>query len=119
MFDQLQLINPQSVVAKSNQATKFAIDLSKHETTTDKAQKPHNPHIKELENTLQNIFPDKRDENNLLRARRMLGEIATSLSDSELETYLAQFEQLIDSWMDEFEKKIFDNKTLNQLLKEG
>lgn len=118
MFDQMQLINPQSMAAKSNQAVKFAVDLSSR-ATNDTAQKPYNQHIKDLENTLSNIFPTTREENNLQRARRMLGDIATSLSDSELETFLTEFEYLIDSWMDEFEKKIFDNKTLIQLLKEG
>lgn len=118
MFDQLQLINPQIMAAKSNQAVKFATDLSTR-ATNDKAQKPHNPHLKELETTLNNIFPTTREENNLQKARRMLGDIATSLSDSELETFLTEFEYLLDSWMDEFEKKIFDEKTLIQLLKEG
>lgn len=118
MFDQMQLINPQSMAAKGNQTVKFAVDLS-NRATDNAARKPLSPHIKDLENTLSNIFPTTREENNLQRARRMLGDIAASLSDSELETFLTEFEYLLDSWMDEFEKKIFDNKTLIQLLKEG
>lgn len=72
-----------------------------------------------LGNALNNIFPEKKDETNLERARRILGEIASGIPDDELIGGLAQFQSLLDSWFDEFEKNIFDGKTLNNLLRRG
>ncbi len=72
-----------------------------------------------LELTLQSIFPTKQDENKLQKARRILGEIATDIPDTELESDIAEFHYLVDSWLDEFEKQIFDNKTLIEVLREG
>lgn len=72
-----------------------------------------------LDITLQSIFPTKQDESKLQKARRILGEIAADIPDQELESNLTEFQYLIDSWLDEFEKQIFDNKTLNEVLREG
>ncbi|MEI6498560.1 MAG: hypothetical protein WCO23_01230 [bacterium] len=72
-----------------------------------------------LEITLQSIFPTKQEETKLIKARRVLGDIVTAISDTELESDLAEFQYLIDSWLDEFEKQIFDNKTLIEVLREG
>lgn len=72
-----------------------------------------------LEITLQSIFPTKQDESKLIKARRILGDIATDISDTELESNIAEFHYLVDSWLDEFEKQIFDNKTLIEVLREG
>lgn len=119
MFDQMQLTGLQSQSSQRSAAVKFALDLSRR-PVKDKPQVNNiNLTSKSLENTLSNIFPTQKEENNLQRARRMLGDIAVSLTDPEIETYLTQFECLLDSWMDEFEKTIFDNKTLLELLKEG
>ncbi len=72
-----------------------------------------------LEATLKHIFPERPEENKLQQARRILGEIANDMPDEELETYITEFQYLIDCWMDSFEKQLFDNKTLKQLLREG
>lgn len=72
-----------------------------------------------IEITLQSIFPTKQDETKLMKARRILGDIVTNTPDTELESDLAEFEYLVDSWLDEFEKQIFDNKTLIEVLREG
>lgn len=118
MFDQMQLLDMQNVTATSNKAVKFAVELSKQVAKTNPVKQPVN-HSKSIETVLSDIFPTRKEENNLQKARRMLGDIAASLSDQELESYLTQFEFLLDSWLDDFERQIFDNKTLIELLKEG
>ena len=72
-----------------------------------------------IENALETIFIDSKDENKLQRARRILGDISLEISEEELIRCLAEFQHLADLWLDEFEMQILDNKTLNQLLKEG
>lgn len=69
--------------------------------------------------TLDSIFPTTQGETKTQRAKRMLGETTSGMSDGELETHITKFEYLIDCWLDSYEKEVFDGKTLNQLLREG
>jgi hypothetical protein len=48
-----------------------------------------------------------------------LGEAVVNLTDEELKTYITEFQTLLESWLEIFEKQLFENKTLKQLLKEG
>lgn len=71
-----------------------------------------------LESALESIFPDQQDETQLQKAQRiMAGEIDT-LSDEELKVAITEFHYLLSTWFDEFEKSVFNNKTLQQILKE-
>ena len=65
------------------------------------------------------MFPESPEETKLRKARAILGEVAKDISDEELAIYLTQFEYLLDSWLDIYEKQIFNNLTLQQLLREG
>jgi hypothetical protein len=38
------------------------------------------------------------------------------LSDEQVEVIAGQFQFLIDSWLDEFEKEIFDGLTLKEII---
>jgi len=78
----------------------------------------HNPQVS-LKTTLKSIFPEKQVENRLLKARQIMGEAIHELSDEELESFITEFQYLIDAWVDSFEKQVFENKTLKQLLREG
>ncbi len=71
------------------------------------------------EETLNTIFLDKKEETKLQKARKILGEEVAGVPDEELGVYIAEFQFLLDSWLDEYEKQVFDGKTLKQLTKEG
>lgn len=71
------------------------------------------------EKTLNTIFLDKKEETKLQKAKKILGEEIDGVPDDELGVYIAEFQFLLDSWLDEYEKQIFDGKTLRQLTKEG
>lgn len=71
-----------------------------------------------LEEALGKIFPTSREETRTQRARQILGEEIRGLPDDELEVHLTQFQYLIDSWIDEYEKGVFDGQTLRQVLQE-
>lgn len=86
---------------------------------TSAFKKMNTQHYASIENALNTIFVDSKDESKLQRARRILGDISLEISDEELIRCLAEFQHLADSWLDEFEMQILDNKTLNQVLKEG
>lgn len=76
-------------------------------------------HRATLETTLHNIFPEHKEETKLGRARQILGDIISDATDDEVISSLAQFQHLLGSWFDDYEKNIFDGKTLNQILKGG
>lgn len=66
--------------------------------------------------SLNRIFPNRQEENRVQQARRIMGQDIADLSDGDLEIFLTEFQYLIDSWLDEYERKVFDNKTLKELL---
>lgn len=72
---------------------------------------------KTLENSFY-IFPESLEENKVQKARAMLGEIAKDVPDEEISVYITQFQYLLDSWLDIYEKQIFSNLTLQELLRE-
>ncbi len=102
-------------VAKA-QIAKPSIDFSVER------EKPINPIMqygKTFETALQHIFPAKQEETRIQKARLIMGDDVKDLSDEDLDVYLTNFQYLIDSWLDEYEKQVFDNKTLKEILKEG
>lgn len=70
-----------------------------------------------LDEALSSIFPQQSEENRILKTRRLLGTTANALSDQEIESIIAEFEYLIDRWLDEFEMSLFNGMTLGQLLR--
>lgn len=72
-----------------------------------------------IENALNTIFPQQSEENKISRTRRMLGETAQTLTDGQIETIVIEFQFLIDSWLDEFERHVFNGMTLKEVLNEG
>lgn len=72
-----------------------------------------------LETTLNSLFPTEQEENKVAKARKHLGETAKNLSDPQVENIISEFQFLIDSWMDEYEKEVFNGLTLKEILNEG
>ena len=62
-----------------------------------------------------NIFIDPPEHNNIKKARQLLGENAKCISDKELETFTAKLDYLTKSWLDAYEKQLFDGRTLREL----
>ncbi|MDD2251273.1 MAG: hypothetical protein PHE92_09300 [Candidatus Cloacimonetes bacterium] len=111
---QTQLLNPTEIISHNNRVeTKFA---SSSPANTHQEMAPRHIDQKVI---LDSIFPTRQEETRIAKARRILEEIGSDLSDEELEIYLIKFEFLLDTWIDNFEKDIFEGKTLNQLLREG
>ena len=71
-----------------------------------------------FENVLNSIFPGQTEENKIIKTRRILGETAKSLSDEQIQCIVSEFQFLIDSWLDEYERKVFRGITLKEVLNE-
>ena len=49
-------------------------------------------------------------------ARGILGETAEDLTDDQVYELVNEVQFLVDTWIEEFEKKVFEGKTLNEML---
>lgn len=78
----------------------------------------YNPQ-KSLEVGLNALIPTYEEENKLQKARRVLGEISLEVTDEQLEVFITGIQFLLDTWLDSFERKMFDGLTLKQILKGG
>lgn len=70
-----------------------------------------------IEHALNSIFPQNIEENKVIQTRKHLGEKSQSFSDEQIECLVTKFQYLIDNWLDEFEKEVFDGKTLKEALR--
>lgn len=52
----------------------------------------------------------------ILEAREILGDSAKELTDEQVYDLVNEMQYLVDSWLEEFERKTFDGKSLNELL---
>ncbi len=68
------------------------------------------------EHTLNSLFPTPAEENKIQQARHMLKDTGKSQTDEQIQTVIAEFEFLINEWLDEYEKHVFEGKTLKDLL---
>ncbi len=69
-----------------------------------------------LANSIAKIFPEQSHEDNIvIRAKEILGDRYTA---EEVKSMLASYDYLINAWLEEYEKKIFNKKTLRELLKD-
>jgi hypothetical protein len=49
------------------------------------------------------------------QAREVFGDKVAHLSDEELQSYLSKIDFLLNSWLDGFERTVFDGKTIQEL----
>ncbi|MBI2600009.1 hypothetical protein HYW43_03775 [Candidatus Daviesbacteria bacterium] len=66
---------------------------------------------------LNQLFSDQnKQQKDIQEARDILGESAQDLTDNQVYDLVNEIQFLVDSWLEEYERKVFDGKTLNELL---
>lgn len=66
---------------------------------------------------LNQYFDDQNQQQRAVEeARDILGESATTLTDEELYDLTNEMQFLVDTWIEEFERDVFEGKTLKDLL---
>ena len=69
-----------------------------------------------LENSLDEMFPEQvREDKTVQRAKEILGDKFTT---EDVKSMIASSEYLVNAWLAEYEKMIFNNKTLKELLRD-
>jgi len=74
---------------------------------------------KPIDDALAALFPTTEQDSRLLKARRIMGDEVAGISDQDLENYLSQLEFLLNSWLDEYERQVFDGRTLGKVIQGG
>ncbi len=94
--------------------------------STDTARRKASPtfeavvrqHGQTLDTAIQRIF-SAADETKQDKARQIMGDSLSAISDEELEVYLTELQHLLDGWLDTFERQAFGGETLKELLGQG
>lgn len=72
-----------------------------------------------ISQSLEAIFPEQKQADKRIKlAKDALGSLATQFSETELNDVITEVEYLTESWLDEYERNIFDGLTLQELLHE-
>ncbi|HUQ85364.1 MAG TPA: hypothetical protein VM077_03510 [Candidatus Limnocylindrales bacterium] len=77
------------------------------------------PISQSLKQSLDDLFPEQEYDGKIIQeAKKALGPMATQFSENELKDTVTKVQFLAESWLDDFEREIFEGKTLNELLHE-
>lgn len=68
--------------------------------------------------SLDEIFPEQQYEKKLRKAKQILGPTAAEYTADQLRDLITEIQFLCDSWLDDFERKVFNGLTLSQLIHE-
>ncbi len=69
---------------------------------------------------LSQIFPEQnREDKSIKQARIILGSLLEKFSTDELQETVILLQYLTESWLDMYERELFDGMTLNELLNLG
>ncbi len=72
-----------------------------------------------LAQSLDDLFPEQQyDEKDIQKAKELLGPIVKEFTPEQLRDAVAEIRYLCESWIDDFERKVFKGKTLNEMLHE-
>ncbi len=66
---------------------------------------------------INNYFSEQDQQQKVVQeARDILGESASAITDVQVYDLVNEMQYLIDTWLEEYEQKIFDGKKLKDLL---
>jgi hypothetical protein len=56
------------------------------------------------------------DDIDIEKAKALLGDAAKKMTDDDLNDSCVEMQYLVETWLDDYERSIFDGKTLRELL---
>jgi len=66
---------------------------------------------------INQIFNEQNQQvKTIQEARDILGESAQALTDGQVCDLVNEIQYLVDTWLEEYEQKVFDGKTLKEIL---
>ena len=95
------------------------IEVLKEVTPTPTTKIKQSELPQSLSASLRDLFPEQQyEEKTVQKAKQILGEIAGQLSPEELTCTVAEVQYLAETWLNDFERQIFNGLTLKELLHE-
>lgn len=74
---------------------------------------------KSINESLNEMFPEQqRDEKELKQAKEILGGLAAAYTPEQLKDAITEVKFLAETWLDDFEREVFQGRTLKELLHE-
>ena len=116
----MQMIGQQSLLVTEAQIITPLSEIlenvaQKHEYIKPTAE----PLSQKISQSLNNLFPEQQyDEKDIQKAKEVLGELAKELSADQLKDAVTEIQYLCESWLDDYERKIFKGLTLQEMLHE-
>ncbi len=106
------------VIAQPRQDTKITHEQILCSTT--KVLESYTPHsITHPPQSLEEMFPEQKyEDKDVQKAKQILEEVANQFSPEELKVAVTEIQYLVSTWVDDFEREIFEGKTLRELLHE-
>lgn len=72
-----------------------------------------------IKNSLTTLFPEQEHEERAIkRTKEILGPVSDRFTSEQIRDITIEVQYLVSTWLDDFEKKIFDGLTLQELLHE-
>lgn len=69
---------------------------------------------------LNALFPEQqREDKEIKQVKEILGTLSTNFSIDEMHVLISEIQYLTNVWIDEFEKDLFNGKTLTEILHDG
>lgn len=108
----------------SNLQSRELESINNHEKLSSFQTKPQEQSFSNFQSNQQGIYDklneqfseQEKQQRNIQEARCILGESAQSLSDEQVYALMNEIQFLADTWLEEFEQKIFNGKTLQEIL---
>ena len=74
---------------------------------------------KSLRKSLDELFPEqKHEDRSIQEAKRILGRRADKFTQEQLKDTITEIKYLVSTWLDDFERELFEGQTLKELLHE-
>lgn len=105
-----------SIFSTSNNTSTINVPIPTKDSTSSTSRMPQL--FEPLEKAFTEILPQTAEENAVSKIRRILGTKAHDLSDEQIHCISTEFLFLINNWLDELEKDIFNGMTLKEVLNE-
>ena len=104
----------------------FLIEEPYEGTQVLKKQAKSSPQVRQsvrvsplAKHSLDELFPEQEyEEKAVKRAKEILGLLSDEFTAEQLKDVVAEVQFLVSTWLDDFEKNIFDGLTLQELLHE-
>ena len=68
--------------------------------------------------SLDDFFPEQRYDKKIQKAKEILGPLCNAFTSDQLTDIVTEIQYLCESWLDDYERNVFDGKTLKELLHE-